>query len=361
MQSMKRLWIGSLLAGTALGALSCTDGPTCGSGTIETNGECVAAGTPVTGACTGNTTFDPGTGACIPKGCVSGKPCGICGTNTTADVAPDGTVTCIGTGGPDPGNCDDFLVCPNPASGKFQVCGRLLDPETSTLLKDDATLATKLKVRFYDASVLGSAGNNVDNTPTIGTAMVDQCGRFTAGTGLAPPQLGYVAIAVDDATGNINTGDFVFTAVAVPSGANMKVDKVRAFVAKQSLVAEWGNNIISTGAYLGLFIDTSKPAPTGSPFPGAPVAHIKLQLDDSDLDPTAEFYFDDTDPLTHSMVNGALTETGPNGAGIIIGTPLGFGYGAKGLGTSSGCSFPNLPAATLPNGLFVQEHEGTCP
>src|SRR5262245_55431814 len=126
MRITTKLWIGSLTLGAVAGLWGCNDNLTCGSGTIEHEGECIGlvgdAGPPG-GSCGAGSKYDPTSGMCIVDFCNADGICGICGDNTVATTNDAGVPTCIGTGTGPGTDCTQDLPCTDPASGKFMICG----------------------------------------------------------------------------------------------------------------------------------------------------------------------------------------------------------------------------------------------
>src|SRR5262249_27408719 len=91
----------TVLGGAGTSVVSCNKQLTCGPGTVEQNGECVAAGAPIQNCGDGGVIIG---GNCYPI---------ICGTDTKFDPA---TGTCVGTGGGTAGGCSSSCSAPNAST-----------------------------------------------------------------------------------------------------------------------------------------------------------------------------------------------------------------------------------------------------
>jgi hypothetical protein len=295
-----------------------------------------------------------------------GGNCGNCGPNTKLEFDDAGVAYCVGTGG---GGvpCNQELNCPAPASGKFMVCGRLWDLGTTARL-EGTTLATTIKIDLYDA--LGFA-NNPTTTQPIGSATIDECGRYIADNGgVTPPFTGYVAVATDDKDGAM-PGMYARVGVATPSSAGMKVT-LNAFVMENDLDMAWstmaaigGQTFVQRGIYVPVFVDGSDQFPAGLdattwPFKGLPVGGVKI-LENGMVKAANDYYFTDTNPVNRLLAapSGGGDVTTINGSGLYTGGTLTM-YSGTG-GEPAGCTWPSTLAATIPNVVFVQERVAECP
>jgi hypothetical protein len=353
--SMKVLLV--ILAMGAVAALwSCTSGATCGEGTIEQNGECVADTPPPGGSCGAGSKFNPVTGQCEISFCPEGGNCGICGPNTQLQHDDAGVPYCAGTGGgllP----CDQEIACPDPGAGKMMICGRILDLKNSEFMTNvtGSDPSTILKVGFYDA--LGFAGGA--STPQFRVSP-DVCGRYVSadashpGVDTASLSAPFVAVGVDDASGNLGQGTFALVGIAMPAAAGNKIAGVRTY-AIANADANWQcgtSSCLSQGIYMPIFIDTNG-IDTGH-YPGAPKAGVTI-IADTATDPASDYYFSDTNPLTRTAL-GSGSSTGANGTGIFVGGPT-QDYG----GTNPvGCTWMKNLGGTIPNVVFVQEKLTGC-
>jgi hypothetical protein len=252
-------------------------------------------------------------------------------------------------GGPLP--CDQDLACPAPAAGKAQICGRILDLQTSADV--EGPVAEALEVRFHDASALaGGAGQGL-----LLTVHPDACGRFTAGEGVAVPAIGYVGVAVDDVGLPPGEGPHVLTTIALPVTPNGKTTGVRAYSARETTDAAWSGtaspSLAAQGAFVAIFLDTNRP--DVEPYHGTPAAGVRVELDGA-IDDANDLYFDDVVPTQRGTI-GTTSATGPNGTGIRTGTPLSTSYTGSG---PTGCTWPEVPSFTLPGSIVVAEIPGAC-
>jgi hypothetical protein len=353
----------SLAAFATLG--SCSTGVTCGEGTIEEDGVCTAtSGTPPGGNCGAGSLFNPVSGVCEIAVCNSQGVCGICGPDTTVELDENDVPVCVGTGGGGPALCSQALTCPNPSGTKFMICGRLYDTETTALVQEDDMLPQKLKISFYDALAFA---NDATTAPEF-SVNPDRCGRFVSSDaaaggshgGVTVPGTSFLVVGVDDASGDFMQGNFALTGVGVLGVPGGKHDNTRIYATRQATDAVWsagvgGGSVIGRGVYLGIFIDTAA-ATDVAPWPGAPKSGVQLTVDGT-VQPTGDFYFSDTDPLTRSTVVASQNSTGTNGAVLFLEGPL---VEYAGTPNPPGCSWPAALAKTLPGSVFVHEVLSMC-
>jgi hypothetical protein len=356
---MKFLMV-AILGGGAVGIWSACQTVTCGEGTVEIDGVCSAEGTTPGGNCGAGTVYDKGSGRCIPtQFACDGGNCGNCGSNTELVFDDAGVAYCKGTG-EGTLDCNEPPNCSTPGPGRFMVCGRLYDLTTSERM-EGADLKTELKVEFYDALAFA----NDPTTSPIGTAKLDACGRYVANDkGVLPPFSGFVAVAIDDAIGARGTGKYAACGVAVGSAAGMSVPNLNTFVLTDAQDQAWSTAVASTpslvkkGIYVPIFINTK--LPKVGPFPGTPVANVKV-TENSMIKDANDLYFGDTDPLKRLLPLAGTPgdKTGMNGTGIYTGGALTMysGVGAE----PAGCTWPSTLAATIADVVFVQERHSDCP
>jgi hypothetical protein len=278
---------------------------------------------------------------------VDGGPPADAPTGGPADAAPDADI----------GACQ-ALACPSPDPGRFMICGRIIDVETSEPIVGPT--AQSLKVSFYEALAFA---NNAETPPEF-TVHPDPCGRFVSKIvgheGVAVPGTMYIVVGVDDADAPFPGGNFATTVVPVPGVPGGKVTGFHAYATREATDGAWSGStvpsVVQQGVFAGIFIDTSK-AHVGI-YNGAPTAGVELTVAGA-LDVVRDFYFDDTAPLERSHV-GDLTTTGANGT--VLYRPATPGdletYGAIG---GSGCTWPEELGTTVPNAVWVSEREGVCP
>ena len=347
MRMFMKLLTGTLLLASMAALWSCGTSVVCGKGTAEINGECVAGNTPPEGQCGAGSEWDPATNQCILEGC-NGADCGLCGPNTQLTHNDAGMPICIGTGGTEL-PCDQPLPCPSPVGDRFMICGRLVDTETGQFLTDTLADPRGLDIGFYDAIAFAT------NPATMPEFVVhpDRCGRYTSADATHPgvmvPATSFLVVGTEDPTG----ATFALTGIGIEGIGGDQAVGVRTYATRKTTEAKWGNNLITTGAYLGIFIDESKP--DVGIYPGPRVAGVELVVDGTPVGNSAKsYYFSDADSLL-TTVDGALTVTGANGGALYTDQSL-----TEFSGNKTGCTFTPLPAGTLPGALFVQEKLGTC-
>jgi hypothetical protein len=288
------------------------------------------------------------------------------GADSDASTGPDGH---LGDGGPVPdaasAACDQDIVCPDPGGGMFMACGRIFDVETSQSIVDFAD-PSSIHVGFYDASSFFSH----PTLPPLLSVSPDACGRFASFDATHPgiPAAALLAVVADGDGGKNHPDPFVKTGIVVP-GASMgggssanKLAGVRAWATRSSTASQWGDvtpgtSFVTPGAYLGIFIDTTKPAV--APFPGTPAPGVTLTRDGA-VSANQDFYFEDTDARVRRTVDvtGAQSATNANGSVLFVNSALvPFGGQPAPLG---GCDWPSYSAATAPGTVFVQEHLLVC-
>jgi hypothetical protein len=354
-----KVLIGSMSIVAVMGIGSCTSDLTCGTGTIEMNGECIASGNPIHGNCGAGSKFNPATQQCEIDVCNGVAGCGICGPNTVPETDANGVTTCVGQGGALP--CDQELACPPPDSGRQMICGRLVDTETSANVVGD-TLPTTVKISFYEALAFA---NNAATPPEFSVAP-DTCGRYvssiTGHNGVAVPGTMYILVGTDDAVTPFPGGNFITTGVALSGVGGGQAKKVNTYLTRAQTDVDWstsagltGASFVEQGVFLGIFIDTSKTPVL--PWKGKPTSGVQVTVADQPvMAPSQDFYFDDATNLVRSSIGSGNT-TGINGAVLVTQASLDT-FGGTG---PTGCNWVGSLATTVPNTVFVQEREGTCP
>jgi hypothetical protein len=362
----------SVAAGLMAG--SCKQGVECGTGTIEKDGVCTAEGAILPGGhCGSGTVYDPANDICVPgafvNGACDGGLCGVCGANTVVEYDDAGVPNCIGTGGG--GSCDTLPNCPNPAAGKFQVCGKIYNIADSQPIAEADT--ADIEVRIYDA--LGFANSTPSTRPAPLTVLsieqggLDNCGRYTTKdeNGIVPPFTGFIAAAVEDlgATPGSDPGLYTLTGVALPAAGGGKAPNVNTFYTKTDTDMLWatgagtGDAQLSTdGVYVPIFIHDGVPdLEKIEPYGGALIPGVKI-TENGAPDADKDFYFSDTIATNHLMV-GDMDATEATGTGLYINGSLTMysGVGAE----PTGCTWPSTLAATVQGVVFVQERFAVCP
>lgn len=330
----------------------------CGEGTTERNGECVAADgvVPETIFCDVGTHYDGATLSCVPDSLPT-----ICDPDTTEAIVDPitGLITCEGTGG---GGCSGG--CPQPDSGRNTVCGRLVDAETGEFLSMDAATGTNcldvpaadrtgpclMKVEFYDA--LGFAQNPTGTLPLpTDDLVVNDCGWFR-GTNIPTPALGFLAVGVNDSV-DVDPADdvWVFTGVAFPVAPGDRRPNQITYVVANDTDTKWTETAASpfgatTFSEKGVFFPIFM-------LEGEPVEGVKVTRDPAGVVPNDDYYFSDTDPTVRATVDPAQDATGPNGAGLLVNSPL-VDHGGEG-GLPAGCVWKTDLAKSIPGVVFANE------
>ncbi len=251
------------------------------------------------------------------------------------------------------GNCDVPLDCPSPTlANHVSLCGRVYDSETTQPL-DDGTQGTAagVEIRLYDPLLFV----NDPSTMPFETGAVDSCGRFALKNVMSPGP--FIALAIEDKTGSADD-TYVLTGVARPT-TTPKI-QLNAFVTRHDTDLAWsasaglaGPTFGARGVYLAIYEDAATPL---APLAGTPVAGVTGTVAGAQ-DPSGDYYFSDTTPLSRAMVDPAANATNGNGAMLVIGASGLVSFG----GMSSSCSFTQVSGATLANVVFVQEFAGHCP
>lgn len=259
--------------------------------------------------------------------------------------------------GPPVHDCAIARPCPSASPGRVSVCGHLVDVETDEQLRaefpayavcgsgSEATDgACQLAITFYDA--LDFAGNPTGATPLgVSEFLLDDCGRFIAHD-VQRPSLGFLGIAVDDASGAPD--DHRLTGVAFPVSSGQVLANTKVYGLATTTDAAWtaqaglgGSTFNDRGAVLTLFTDST----------GGPVSGVQVRSNGS-VRPADDYYFGDATPRTRTTVDADLTATGPNGASLLLNSALVEHSGTG--GEPSGCSWSSSLAASIAGVVFVQ-------
>jgi len=231
------------------------------------------------------------------------------------------------------------------------VCGRIIDvADQSAALGDrpdvwcdpdapTASGACSVAVNVYSALPF-TAGPTT--TPPLDSydAGIDGCGRFFAL--VAEPQLGYLAVAVDDAPGHADSRVLTWAAAPAAAGISVLLD---VYTQTHALDAQWtsaagltGQSFATRGALLYLYGD-----------PDAPAAGVTI-TENGAAEPANDYYFADTDPDTRLALAPSQTSTGANGAALKINSAL-----VNHSGVGGDCSGWSVDlAASTPGTLCVE-------
>jgi hypothetical protein len=259
----------------------------------------------------------------------------------------------------EPGHpCDMNLPCPSASTGHVTICGRLRDVATGEgIWASSPTLqrcgeggaadgACALSITPYDA--LDYAGDPTGATPlSVDTLALDDCGRFIL-RNVDRPQLGYVAIVVDDDEGEPDARRATARVVPTSSG------EVRTGLAAYSLAAAtdaaWtaqagldGATFADRGAALVIVRDGES----------APVAGVTLSTGLGGA--TAPLYFADDDPDHRATIDPTRTATGANGAALLR-----DGVEHTVAPAPADCPWPTVLAGSIPGVLVVAEVWPSC-
>lgn len=353
---MRIRWI-SFVVVMGAAASGCKD-TECGEGTVDRNGECVAADVVVGPAECGEFTVLVGD-KCEPM-----FPPTECDPATTAEQTdPEtGVTTCIGTGG---GGCSAPLACPAPTSGKQTLCGRLYNFEDNQRLEATDAMGTRcnpaaptadgpcaLGIRAYDA--IQFAGNPTGATPRPTADMyIDDCGRWRL-TDIDNTTSGFVGLGIDDIAAAGPSGSTVTVGVATAQAANGSINNMEGYIVKPTTIGKWttsggsGAPTLATGFYAPVF----RANRTGFAAQSGVVA-----VKQAGLVTANDFYFAAAE-VTRETVDVARNFTGANGTALITGASLAdVGYSgvpaAAGMGLPPECKYPGLPGVTLTGIVFI--------
>ena len=176
------------------------------------------------------------------------------------------------------------------------------------------------------------------------------CGRFRL-AGITPPAFGFVAIVTDDADPAVESNFHAPAATPRALGANVRIDNLEVIAARNDTIAHWtqtagspfgASGFLEQGTILAQF------NVAGSPRPG-----VTLTLN-GNTSVNNDYYFSDLAPPERHTVDAALTNTGPNGAALVVG---GGGFvGCSGTGAEPpACTWPTMQAAAIPGVLtYIQ-------
>lgn len=252
---------------------------------------------------------------------------------------------CGGSGGddvritPDP-VCD--LQCSTPPAGKFCIAGQLRDTENSQpILSEDS-----IEISFYDALSFAQAPTMAPPL-AVDSITINSCGQFLA-QGVTTPALGFVAILTEDVTGGVDS--YLPTSALFTITANSQVDNINLFATRYATDEKWNNSAANpfgassfyeVGAFVPIFMHL-----------GVPVAGVSITVNDI-VQTNDDYYFVDSTSNVRTTIDSSLFETGTNGTGIIVNSPL---VDHSGIGSEpAGCEWPTVLASSIPGVLIVQE------
>ncbi len=341
---------------SAFAQIGCEPSLTCGDGSLEIDGTCVAEALTPTPTCGAGTVYNAVSGVCEVAEVALGY--GVCGDFTARVTRDDGLPICVGTGG---SACGIRPPCPEPEeSGNMTLCGRVYELETSDPLSNDidsTEVMERITGKVYEP--IGYIDKPNSAVP-IGVLSFDGCGYYAVE--VAKPFGGNIGIVLDDAE-TAATDVFVPTAVAAetPEAGTLQLN---AFVTRNTTDMAWaqmaGNpegaaTLSERGVYVPIYIDTTG-TPTG-PFEGSPTAGVTVSRG---TNPTSEldFYFADQGELSRSQIDPSLQVTGRNGTGIVFSDP-GIGTDYSGVGPA-GCTWEEGEAGMVAGTVFAQVRRGQC-
>jgi hypothetical protein len=350
---MKRPWLflSTTAASAALaGLLALQSGCTsveCGLGTIERDGDCVAAEQATDDSeCGEGTVLDPSGEFCVPEV--------VCDPATTVVVEqPDGSFVCEGmAGGGALPSCDMALPCPGASGTTTTICGTFFDLETDAKLGPSTGPATQCdpmapaasgacsyRLEFYDALTF-SGGGTTQLDYDAEDLIYDSCGRFRV-TGLAAANSGITAVG---ARGPITSGIAVRT---IPGGTypNQKLYTVTEATNTKYSMAVGREDLRAGGVYVSIHV--LPPYTSLNPAAGVSLTGTGGAA--------TNFYFSDTDPKMRSMIAPSTQgTTGPNGTAILIDQPATGSFPSSGGELPAGCSWNSITGGNIPGVYFIQ-------
>jgi hypothetical protein len=249
------------------------------------------------------------------------------------------------------------LACPDASPGRVTVCGQLLDVVDDGVLDDrrgvtcdrsDLTGACAFSIRLHDALAF-AADPAAAHALEPARLSVDGHGRFVAHD-LPRPAHSFVAIVTDDAPGADDLHRVAVRVVSIRSGATVDVD---AYVVHRGTDLAWseaagleGPTFVDRGAVLLTYVDDV-----------TPIAGVGVTSGDAVR--SDAYYFADTDPTTRLYLDVNAITTGPDGAALVVDSPL---AGHSGTGAEpAGCTWDHRLAVAIPGTLLVQRIPTFCP
>jgi len=254
-------------------------------------------------------------------------------------------------------SCAQSLPCPSASPNRVTVCGRLRDVETDAIVSETSPTFTScdldnptasgpchLKITFYDA--LDFAGNPTGAVPLdLQAYRQDDCGRFVA-ENIQRPSLGFLGIAVDDAADT--TDDHRLTGVAFAVSSGQVRNNQIAYAMQSTTDAAWA---VQAGLGASTFADRGAVLTRFTGSSGTPVTGVRV-ISNGSQRPADDFYFVDTIPTSRTTVAPLQAQTGPNGASLLLNSPLVEHSGTG--GAPAGCSWTASLAASIAGVIFVQ-------
>lgn len=265
--------------------------------------------------------------------------CGGSGSNPSADGGNASSDGGDGDGGSSPDamiDCNAAITCPNPSMDGYTFCGRIVDVESDQLIADPSAVGLSI----YDAQ-------DFTDDPFAATALaanieIDSCGRFRA-TDVAQAPTGNAILAIDDA------GDeYIMTASVLQVAAGDRVPDVMLRSVRTATNEAWsaqgglppGTTFASLGTWIAIFT-----------YRDQPVQGVELMRGINTV-PQDSFYFGDQD-TGRTTVTTAVEETGANGTGLMLDSPVQTHSGTG--GEEANCAWPEVLAFGLEDVFFVSE------
>lgn len=279
------------------------------------------------------------------------------GAPPPADASVDGGA---GTdASPDGGSliCDAPLSCPDPGADEIAVCGRIVDIETSELLRAEGATGSlcspgapaasgpcALTVEVHDA--VEFAGNPGGAAPLAADIELDDCGRFRFAS--PRPANGVTAVVL---AGAAVRRSFSFFAVA--GGEQLTLQEI--FHVRSSTDEAWSSSaglVGETFADQGVIVAVVRHA-------GAPHAGVTLVSEGAPITAN-DYYFADADPSQRTEVDPELVATGANGTALIADRPGIASYSGDVESAPEGCTWEVQNGAAVAGAVMVLPVESAC-
>jgi len=327
----------------------------CGAGLFEQDGVCTVGWTVTPPECKAGSSYDPATLSCVTDTLVCPSGFTVVVNQVTGEMTcePDGLTDCAGV-----------FTCEAPSNGRVSLCGQLMNIEDNTPIRIGAGTGAlcdpanptvgggcAMEVSFYDAVQFAT---DPDTALPLDAAVIeiDDCGRFRGENIAFPTSAPFLAVGVDDASGNGDT--WALSGVAIAVSPNAVLRDTATYALQHTTDAMWtasagdpfaGQSFVDRGVYVPVFISG-----------GDRVRGVTLTSGGSPA-PSRTFYFSDTDPNMLTTVDAALTETGANGAAVVVDSNLVMHSGTG--GEPEGCIWPSNLADSIPKVAFIQERVAT--
>jgi len=325
------------------------DGVECGEGTVERGGDCVIDQTLIdTCKCGTGAHFDAEEEQCLPDHAPA-----VCNTETTVEEIIDGDVTlCNGDCG---GGCPS--ACPPPAAGHVTVCGELIDVETGARITsdgggtgadcDEIPIAERTGPCLLEVAI--HAGLEWPAPASIGDVEVDDCGFYVAAN-VPAPGLGLVMLSLDDAEGTSSAETWVATATAAAVSSGERLVAQKAYAVRRSTDSAWTT---AAGSPFGGLTFSEKGVLAFRFFRAdISIEEVTITRSPEGVVEDSDFYFSDTGRQTWATIDPAQDDTGVNGVGFIVDTPLADHRGQGGLPE---CTWPTVLRRSFPGLVLVEE------